>query len=920
MSVFQDSIFDFFKFRSILKEGRKIRSNMRNCFIKMTNVFRKSKLRLESQDMEVESFGQSISPLSEEEGSPKQPTQGLAQNSNKDKTYLITKPQDTTHHSKSSSYQIDKRTNKNYSNTTSISSHLSGSYQKNSNKSCKSYQTVNKCVIQDEKTTITLPNTVMCDNKNIEKTPINSDDDSCHSVQLRVKIPPYFCVQNGCSLTPEEIEYERNVFEEGADIATPLPSSKQVSFTDDRPEIAEVLKNLDSYALQINNLTVEDKSELINRFTKMSEMSNKRSQRSGSKKNMKSHKRSGSNKESVKKRGTGLLVPHQQPRGTKLQLENDNEFQAISDNNSEKSVMDLKYPTVLPPNPQLKALLVFHKTDNVCDVFTTACHRQQLEVTLVKSKELALDTLQNNANMDNFHLIIIDARSSKYLDAEYITRSIRHTTGYHFTTIIAVVKKSFFDKDELPLIALLDAGVNRCISETTSVPICCTELKQILHSIVRPHNVMSTQQENCSADEAKLIDKVMEFLKREGLYSPQMKEIRTEDPIATDLIGALLTGPNIYSSRRSSNDSIIRTSTSRPSGILPAKMKATPLIMELLEESLSWEFDIFKLEEITEHRPLLYLGMEMFRRFDVFATFNVEENVFKTWLAVIEAHYHSQNTYHNSTHAADVMQATGAFMTQLAAKEMVMDRMDEATALIASAAHDIDHPGRSSAFLCNSNSPLAIMYNDLTVLESHHAATTFKLTLGDDKINIFKNLDKDTYKSVRSVIIDMILATEMTRHFENLAKFVSVFGADVEPKDIVQSEDDSQLLIRRMLIKVADVSNPARPLNYCVEWARRIAEEYFTQTDEEKANSLPIVMPMFDRATCSIPKSQIGFIEFIIQDMIHAWDSFIDMPHLITHMQQNYSQWKKFEEQGVHTLADIKNKQVTLSSTKGTFK
>lgn len=33
----------------------------------------------------------------------------------------------------------------------------------------------------------------------------------------------------------------------------------------------------------------------------------------------------------------------------------------------------------------------------------------------------------------------------------------------------------------------------------------------------------------------------MEFLKRENLYSPQMKEIRPEDPTATDLIGALLT-------------------------------------------------------------------------------------------------------------------------------------------------------------------------------------------------------------------------------------------------------------------------------------------------------------------------------------------------------------------------------------------
>lgn len=51
----------------------------------------------------------------------------------------------------------------------------------------------------------------------------------------------------------------------------------------------------------------------------------------------------------------------------------------------------------------------------------------------------------------------------------------------------------------------------------------------------------------------------------------------------------------------------------------------------------------------------------------------------------------------------------------------------------------------------------------------------------------------------------------------------------------------------------------------------RIAEEYFLQTDEEKAKDLPMVMPMFDRATCSIPRSQIGFIDYIIIDMMEAW-------------------------------------------------
>ena len=97
------------------------------------------------------------------------------------------------------------------------------------------------------------------------------------------------------------------------------------------------------------------------------------------------------------------------------------------------------------------------------------------------------------------------------------------------------------------------------------------------------------------------------------------------------------------------------------------------------------------------------------------------------------------------------------------------------------------------------------------------------------------------------------------------------------------------VVIKRMLIKCADVSNPARPLSLCREWAERIAEEYFAQvriwirkhtvtidhfqTEEEKRKGLPVVMPQFDRATCSIPKSQIGFYDFFIHDMFDAWSS-----------------------------------------------
>lgn len=42
----------------------------------------------------------------------------------------------------------------------------------------------------------------------------------------------------------------------------------------------------------------------------------------------------------------------------------------------------------------------------------------------------------------------------------------------------------------------------------------------------------------------------------------------------------------------------------------------------------------------------------------------------------------------------------------------VLDSSDKVASLIAAAVHDLNHPGRTNAFLCNSNNDLAILYND----------------------------------------------------------------------------------------------------------------------------------------------------------------------------------------------------------------
>ena len=81
-------------------------------------------------------------------------------------------------------------------------------------------------------------------------------------------------------------------------------------------------------------------------------------------------------------------------------------------------------------------------------------------------------------------------------------------------------------------------------------------------------------------------------------------------------------------------------------------------------------------------------------QYNVPSELGCDERTLQNWLTVIEANYRSENSYHNSSHAADVLQAIAKYMKSDRLK-LILSSLDEAAALIAAAAHDIDHPGRS---------------------------------------------------------------------------------------------------------------------------------------------------------------------------------------------------------------------------------
>eukprot|EP00074_Homo_sapiens_P098681 XP_016877797.1 high affinity cAMP-specific and IBMX-insensitive 3',5'-cyclic phosphodiesterase 8A isoform X1 [Homo sapiens] len=432
--------------------------------------------------------------------------------------------------------------------------------------------------------------------------------------------------------------------------------------------------------------------------------------------------------------------------------------------------------------------------------------------------------------------------------------------------------------------------------------------------ITKVINIINAAQESSPMPVTEALDRVLEILRTTELYSPQFGA-KDDDPHANDLVGGLMSDGL---RRLSGNEYVLSTKNTQMVSsniITPISLDdVPPRIARAMENEEYWDFDIFELEAATHNRPLIYLGLKMFARFGICEFLHCSESTLRSWLQIIEANYHSSNPYHNSTHSADVLHATAYFLSKERIKE-TLDPIDEVAALIAATIHDVDHPGRTNSFLCNAGSELAILYNDTAVLESHHAALAFQLTTGDDKCNIFKNMERNDYRTLRQGIIDMVLATEMTKHFEHVNKFVNSInkplatleenGETDKNQEVINTmlrTPENRTLIKRMLIKCADVSNPCRPLQYCIEWAARISEEYFSQTDEEKQQGLPVVMPVFDRNTCSIPKSQISFIDYFITDMFDAWDAFVDLPDLMQHLDNNFKYWKGLDEMKLRNL------------------
>lgn len=291
-----------------------------------------------------------------------------------------------------------------------------------------------------------------------------------------------------------------------------------------------------------------------------------------------------------------------------------------------------------------------------------------------------------------------------------------------------------------------------------------------------------------------------------------------------------------------------------------------------------WGFDMFRLRHLES--PMVSVIMAILRRRELFVALGLEPRVCERYFAAIEKKYavYPSLAYHTSLHAADVAHSLHNLMDTECLRT-VLSPLQVFSALVAAVVHDVGHPGLTNQFLCATGDPLAILYNDMSVLENHHAATAF-LVAREPECDIFACLSAKDRRAARDQIIYMIMSTDMAKHSQLMSTCRVVISelclppmnGVLRPAAFQRASADHMEWLFGFLLHLADLGACTKPWPLCQEWAGCIMMELFVQGDKEVALGLS---PTYDRNKTTVPQSQLGFLDYIVRPLWAKWDELI---------------------------------------------
>ena len=340
-------------------------------------------------------------------------------------------------------------------------------------------------------------------------------------------------------------------------------------------------------------------------------------------------------------------------------------------------------------------------------------------------------------------------------------------------------------------------------------------------------------------------------------------------------------------------------------------------------------FDIWSLRDAYPNAKdiVTKLALVLFARTELLPFFKISEEKLANFIIFIREKYRDV-PYHSFFHAFDVLQTVYHFMYDGGQVGKRMTKLSQLVVLVTALCHDVDHMGLNNSFHLKSDSPLGILSSATgtqSVLEVHHCNITVEV-LAQSECEIFASLPREEEAAAYRLLIDSILGTDMAKHAEFVQQLKQLKGSSstascgsssstfVEEllrsgaadgggdsnvasttsiEDQLVREQERDRLIAMTLIKIADISNVAKPFEISKRWGQAVIEEFSKQGDAEKVTGLD-VQPLFDREkNRNLAKTQIGFIKFVAEPFFSLVVANLlpELQYCVDNIHTNSAEW-----------------------------
>eukprot|EP00240_Pyramimonas_obovata_P002945 CAMPEP_0118934714 /NCGR_PEP_ID=MMETSP1169-20130426/13973_1 /TAXON_ID=36882 /ORGANISM="Pyramimonas obovata, Strain CCMP722" /LENGTH=670 /DNA_ID=CAMNT_0006877643 /DNA_START=277 /DNA_END=2289 /DNA_ORIENTATION=- len=331
-------------------------------------------------------------------------------------------------------------------------------------------------------------------------------------------------------------------------------------------------------------------------------------------------------------------------------------------------------------------------------------------------------------------------------------------------------------------------------------------------------------------------------------------------------------------------------------------------IMQELIKIPYHEFDVLRLTQMLgPHCVLAVVTFTLMFKFSVLYDLEIDHDMMYKFLKRLGSNM-PHNPYHNVSHVADVVQAVCLLMMKGSQRDeqgvievLNMTRIEILSVIFAAAIHDLQHPGVNNDFLIGTYDELAIRYNDRAVIENHSTTMAFRM-LQEDGYDVFAPLDRANFRRLRSLVLQMVAATDMTKHFEFVSN-VSEILQRYEQLAPDQKASSSALtaeqrdVVMCCALKLADIGHLRAVKNVHLTMSYAIREEFCRQGD--RMSELDMVVPdMCKRCTAldcekQFAKSQLAFFDYIMLPYMSAWSKTFRSRRMEEMVVENYAHWQQ---------------------------